>query len=322
MDGPRDDKGKMILVTGAGGFIGTALVGELARRNTSFRPVSRTGRDGHFPIRDIGPDTDWTAALRGVDAVVHLASNAHAPDQAPAPSEEATLNLARQAARAGAKRFVFISSVKVNGEATELGRPFTADDPPDPQDAYAQAKLETERGLFALSRQTGLQVTVLRPPLVYGPGVKANFAAMMEWANRGIPFPLRAFGNRRSFVYVGNLVDLVILCVSHPNAAGQVFLVSDGEDLSTAELFRRIARALGRSSWIMPVPAPLLTFAATAIGQRTVANRLVGSLQVDISKTRQFLGWTPRTSVDEGLRQTALCFQQAELALDPIARSA
>jgi UDP-glucose 4-epimerase len=312
----------MILVTGAGGFIGTALVGELARRGIPYRAVSRAGHNGHFPIRHIGPDTDWVAALDGVGTVVHLASNAHAPDQAPAPSVEATLNLARQAAEAGARRFIFISSIKVNGEATELGRPFTADDPPNPQDAYAQAKLDTERGLFALSRETGLEITVLRPPLVYGPGVKANFAAMMEWANRGIPFPLRAYGNKRSFAYVGNLVDLIILSVSHPNAAGQVFLVSDGEDVSTAELFRRMARALGRTSWIMPVPAPVLTFAATAFGQRSAANRLVGSLQVDLTKTRQLLGWTPRKSVEEGLRQTARSFQSAELALDPIARSA
>jgi len=312
----------MILVTGAGGFIGTALVGELARQGIPYRAVSRAGHNGHFAIRHIGPDTDWAAALDGVDTVVHLASNAHAPDQAPAPSVEATLNLARQAAEAGARRFIFISSIKVNGEATELGRPFTADDPPNPQDAYAQAKLDAEQGLFLLSRQTGLEVTVLRPPLVYGPGVKANFAAMMEWANRGIPFPLRAFSNKRSFAYVGNLVDLIILSASHPNAAGQVFLVSDGEDVSTAELFRRMARALGRTSWIMPVPAPVLTFAATAVGQRSAANRLVGSLQVDLTKTRQLLGWTPRKSVDEGLRQTARSFQQAELALDPIARSA
>lgn len=312
----------MILVTGAGGFIGTALVGELARRGISFRAVTRAGLDGNFAIRHIAPDTDWTAALDGVDTIVHLASNAHAPGQAPAPSVEATLNLARQAVDAGARRFVFISSIKVNGEATEPGRPFTADDPPNPQDAYAHAKLETELGLFALSRATGLEVTVLRPPLVYGPGVKANFAAMMDWANRGIPFPLRVFGNRRSFAYVGNLVDLIILSVSHPNAAGQVFLVSDGEDMSTAELFRRMAGALGRASWIMPVPAPVLTFAAIAIGQRTVANRLVGSLQVDLAKTRQLLGWTPRKSVEEGLRLTARSFQHTELALDPLARSA
>ena len=177
----------MILVTGAGGFIGTALIEELARRDISFRAVSRAGRNGHFAIRHIGPQTDWAAALEGVHAVVHLASNAHAPGQVPEPTADATLNLARQAAEAGVKRFVFISSIKVNGEATEPGHPFTADDPPNPQDAYAQAKLDTERGLLALSGRTGLEVAVLRPPLVYGPGVKANFAAMMEWAKRGIP---------------------------------------------------------------------------------------------------------------------------------------
>jgi UDP-glucose 4-epimerase len=312
----------MILVTGAGGFIGTSLVGELTRRNIGFRAVTRAGGNGHFPILHIAPDTDWSDALAGVAAVVHLASNAHAPDQTPAPSVEATLNLARQAAKAGAKRFVFISSIKVNGEATELGRPFTADDPPNPQDDYGRAKMEAEQGLLALSRETGLEVTVLRPPLVYGPGVKANFAAMMDWANRGIPFPLRAVRNKRSFIYVANLVDLIVMCLSHPNAAGQVFLASDEEDMSTAELFQRMARALGRPSWTIPVPAPVVNFAASAIGQRTLANRLTGSLQVDIVKTRQLLGWRPPHSVEEGLYQTARAFQRAELTLDQAARSA
>lgn len=310
----------MILVTGAGGFIGTALISELARRDLAFRAVSRLA--GRFAIRQIEPDTDWTAALDGVEAVVHLASNAHTLGRMPEPSVEATLNLARQAAAAGVKRFVFISSIKVNGEATELGRPFTADDPPNPQDAYARAKLETEQGLFALARETRLEVTAIRPPLVYGPGVKANFAAMMEWANRGIPFPLRTFDNKRSFAFVGNVIDLIILCVSHPGAAGEVFLVSDGEDISTVDLFRRMAAALGRTSRMLPVPPQVLTFVATAIGRRTVAARLTGSLQLDLAKTRKLLGWTPPFSVDEGLRATARCFRQAELTLDRIARSA
>jgi UDP-N-acetyl-alpha-D-quinovosamine dehydrogenase len=320
----------MILVTGAGGFVGRAVVSELAKRGTSYRAVTRWACEGCFGIGNIGPATDWTHALEGVEAVVHLASRAHVVSGAAAGSPacfastdvDATLNLARQAAGARVKRFVFISSIKVNGEATRRGRPFTAEDAPNPQNPYARSKFDAERGLFALSAETGLEVSVIRPPLVYGPGVKANFAAMMEWVNRGVPLPLGAVNNKRSFVFVDNLADLIILTAIHPAAAGQVFLVSDGEDISTTEMLRRMAQALGRTSWIMPVPAPLLKFAAAALGQREVTSRLTESLQVDIGKTRDLLGWAPRWSVQEGLQETVRSFQRADVALDPIARSA
>lgn len=319
----------MILVTGAGGFVGRSVVSELARRKILYRAVTRFAREGSFGIGNIGPFTDWSHALDGVDTVVHLASRAHVTRAAAIGSPElrstdvgATLNLARQSRAAGVKRFVFISSIKVNGEVTQCGRLFTAEDMPDPQNAYAQSKFDAEQGLFALSAESGLEISVIRPPLVYGPGVKANFAAMMEWVNRGIPLPLGAVDNRRSFVFVDNLADLIILTATHPEAGGQVFLVSDGEDISTTELLRRIAHALGRTSWIMPVPAPLLKFAASAIGRREITSRLTDSLQVDISKTRELLGWTPRNSVDDGLRETARAFQRVDLALDPVARSA
>lgn len=320
----------MKLVTGAGGFIGTSLVSEMTRRRIPYRAVTRRGQNS-FVIPHIDEQTDWTAALEGVDAVVHLASRAqHVPDEAAALDDvqlqrsnvEATLNLGRQAARAGVKRFVFISSIKVNGEASPPGRPFTAADRPNPQNPYAQAKLDCEAGLFALSRDTGMEVTVIRPPLVYGPGVKANFGTMMQWIDRGIPLPLGAVSNKRSFVYVGNLVDLIIVAAEHSRAAGEVFTVSDGEDMSTSELYRRLAQALGRQYWVMPFPATLLKFGATLLGKRDVANRLIDSLQVDFSKTHEMLGWTPRIDVNDGLRQTARSFQQPELALDPIARSA
>jgi nucleoside-diphosphate-sugar epimerase len=334
----------MILVTGAGGFVGKAVVSELARRGTPCRAVTRRPREGYYSIGHIDPATDWTHALHEVETVVHLASRAHVLNEkvlktalnergatetvagSPACFQstdvDATLNLARQAARAGARRFVFISSIKVNGEATRPGRPFTAEDASDPQNPYAQSKFDAERRLFALSAETGLEVSVIRPPLVYGPGVKANFATMMEWVNRGIPLPLGAVKNRRSFVFVDNLADLIILTAVHPKAGGQVFLVSDGEDISTTELLERMAQARGRTSWVIPVPAPLLKFAATALGQRDVTSRLTDSLQVDIGKTRDLLGWAPRISVDEGLRRTARSFQRLDLALDPIARSA
>jgi UDP-glucose 4-epimerase len=302
----------------------------LVTRGIPFRAVTRTRREGYFSIGNIDPATDWSEALEGVAAVVHLASRAHVMNETSAGSPTrlqsadvaATLNLARQAARAGVKRFVFVSSIKVNGEATEPGHPFTAEDRPDPQNPYARSKFDAERRLFEFSAETGLEVSVIRPPLVYGPGVKANFATMMEWVNRGIPLPFGAVNNKRSFVFVDNLADLLILTAIHPKAGGQVFLVSDGEDISTTELLQRMARALGRPSWIMPVPAPLLTFAAAALGQRAVTSRLTDSLQVDIGKTRKLLRWTPRSSVDDGLLQTARSFKRDAVALDPIARSA
>lgn len=320
----------MILITGAAGFVGTSLISEMARRRIPYRPVTRRRAQSSFAVSDIDGQTDWTAALEGVEIVVHLASRAHVT-HATAPLAEAcihsnnvdaTLNLARQAARAGAKRFVFVSSIKVNGEQSSPGRPFTAADRPNPQNPYAQSKLDAELGLIGIARETGLEVTVIRPPLVYGPGVKANFGTMLNWIDRGIPLPLGAVDNRRSFVYVGNLVDLIIVAARHPAAAGEVFTVSDGEDMSTTELFRRLAQALGRPCWVMPVPPLLLKFAATMLGRRDVADRLIDSLQVDCSKTRETLGWAPRISVDEGLRQTARSFQRPELALDPVARSA
>jgi nucleoside-diphosphate-sugar epimerase len=211
----------------------------------------------------------------------------------------------------------------VNGEATVLGRPFTAEDTPNPQNPYAQSKLDTEHALFALaSRSSGFEVTVIRPPLVYGPGVKANFASMMDWVNRGIPLPLGSLHNKRSFVFAGNLADLIILTTIHPNAAGQVFLVSDGEDISTTELFKKVAEALGRPAWAMPIPAPLLALVAAAIGRSAAVGRLTDSLQVDVTKTRKLLGWVARTNVSEGLRQTARSFQRPALHLDPKVRSA
>lgn len=318
----------MILVTGAGGFIGTAVVSELARRAIPHRTLTRVQGDADFGIGNIDPGTNWTAALDGIDAIIHLATSAQLNESVADPvahcraNVDSTINLALQAMKAGVRRLVFISSVKVNGEATRRGRPFTAEDAPDPQNHYARFKLEAEQGLFDLSRGTGLEVTVIRPPLVYGPGVKANFARMMDWVNRGIPLPVGSIHNKRSFVFVGNLADLIILTTLHSDAGGQVFLASDGEDISTTELFGKLARALGRPTLMVPIPASLLTFVAGAIGQGAIASRLTDSLQVDITKTRSLLGWVPRKNLDEGLRLTARSFQRADLYLDPQARSA
>ncbi|MCW2312600.1 UDP-glucose 4-epimerase family protein [Rhodoferax antarcticus] len=311
----------MILVTGATGFVGSAVVQRLLADDDSRQVVVAVRRDGQqWPAKvlprvtgELEPSTDWTVALDGVSAVIHCAARVHVMSDTDAePLEEfrrvnveGTLNLARQAAAAGVRRFVFVSSIKVNGESTQLGSPFKADDAPAPLDAYGVSKMEAEQGLRELATQTGMEVVIIRPPLVYGPGVKANFAAMMRWLQRGVPLPLGAIHNQRSLVALGNLVDLIVLCLTHPAAANQTFLVSDGEDVSTSELLRRMGQALGRPARLVPLPASILKLAAAMVGKSDVAQRLCGSLQVDISKTRQLLGWTPPLSLDEGLLRAA-----------------
>jgi nucleoside-diphosphate-sugar epimerase len=211
--------------------------------------------------------------------------------------------LARQAAAAGVRRFIFVSSAKVNGEATLPGQAFTADDTPNPKDPYAVSKLEAELRLREIAAATGMEVSIIRPPLVYGPGVKANFDSMLRWLALGVPLPLASVDlNRRSLVSVGNLVDLILLCLHHPAAADQTFLVSDGEDLSTVQLLDRAAKAMGRSARLFPLPPALLKLSLILLNRPQIYQRLCGSLQLDISKTRTLLGWTPPVSVDDGLR--------------------
>lgn len=302
-----------VLVTGAAGFVGTRLTTVLAGTpGISVRPAVRRLAGGPgVAIGEMSPTTDWTAALAGIDVVVHLAARVHVMHEAAADplqrflrtNTESTLHLARQAARAGVKRLVFLSSVKVNGEHTQPGQPFRASDMPAPEDAYAISKHRAELGLHEIAASTGLEVVVIRPPLVYGPGVKANFAALLTAVARGVPLPLGLVDNRRSLVALDNLVDLIANCLTHPGAAGQTFLVSDGEDLSTAELVRRLATAMQRRAHLLPVPVWTLKTAAALFGKRPQVQRLCDNLQVDISATRERLGWTPPLSVDEGLRR-------------------
>ena len=309
----------MILITGATGFVGSRLVERLIEDNKVIRACIRQDNKKISPgaattqIDGLTANTHWAAALSDVKTVIHSAARVHVMNDLSADplvefrkvNVEGTLNLARQAATAGVRRFIFISSIKVNGEGTEPGKPYTADDTPAPSDAYGISKLEAEQGLLRLAAKTGMEVTIIRPVLVYGQGVKANFLNMMKWLDKGIPLPLGAIHNKRSLVALDNLVDLVVACLDHPAAVNQVFLVSDGEDLSTSDLLRRMGKALGKPARLLPFPASWLNLAATLVGKRNVAKRLCGSLQVDIEKTRQLLGWTPPLSVDQGLKRAA-----------------
>jgi len=265
-------------------------------------------------VGDLNASTNWSNALKGVDIVIHTAARAHIlKNVAPDPLGEyrevnsnGTLNLARQAAIAGVKRFVFISSIGVNGNNNI--RPFRVDDQPNPVEPYAQSKWEAEQGLMQLVAETGMTVVIIRPPLVYGPGAPGNFGSLVRWIDKGVPLPLGAIRNHRSLVGIDNLVDLIIRCIDHPAAANQVILAGDGEDLSTTELLRGVGKAMGKPARLIPVPAGLLQFGATLLGRKAMAQRLLGSLQVDISKTCELLDWKPPYTVEEGLRR---CFERS-----------
>lgn len=309
-----------LLLTGASGFVGSALLHRLVATGQGLRACYRalppTQPEGVecLVIPDFESASAWRDALKGVTVLVHAAARVHVMNEDVTDplqefrriNVEGTLALGRWAAEAGVQRFVFISSVKALGEETLPGAPFSADTPPAPEDAYGISKWEAEQGLRQVARETGMEVVIIRPPLVYGPGVKANFASMMRWLSRGVPLPLGAVKhNRRSFVALGNLVDLIVVCTRHPAAANQTFLVSDGDDLSTAELLKRMGQALGRRVLLPAVPLCWLRWGARLSGKSGIYDRLCGSLQVDIQKTLQLLEWTPPLTVDEGLMLVA-----------------
>lgn len=306
----------MILLTGATGFVGQALVNELlaqgdqvkalVRQVTNVLPSSVEQLEG--ALQDIQSSS---VIFAEVNTIVHCAARVHIMnDLVTDPLAEfrkvntaGTLNLAKQAAEGGVKRFVFLSSIKVNGELTE-GKPFSPEDDFIPTDPYGLSKYEAEQGLLALAKETGMEVVIIRSPLVYGPGVKANFSSMLHWVNKGVPLPLGLVHNKRSFVGLDNLVSFILLCMTHPKAASEVFLISDGEDVSTTELLHKVAKAFGKRTCLVPIPVNWMTLSAKLIGKEDVANRLFGSLQVDSSKARELLGWEPVITMDEQLKKT------------------
>jgi len=311
---------RRILVTGSTGFVGRRLCSALREQGLDVReavrrsPAVNAGLDV-VAVGAIDGQTDWRRAVEETGSVIHLAGRAHVMREDEADplavyrrvNVAGTVRLALQAAAAGVRRFVFVSSVKVNGEAT-TGRPFTEADVPAPLDAYGVSKHEAEEELKDIGRESGMEIVVVRPTLVYGPDVKGNFLSLLHWLRRGLPLPLARCDNRRSFTGLTNLADLLIQCVLHPAAANETFLAADGEDLSTPELLRRMARALGRKARLLPFPPAMLRVAAGVVGRPGVYERLCGSLRVDASKARELLGWRPPLTVDEELARTARWF--------------
>jgi nucleoside-diphosphate-sugar epimerase len=289
-----------ILVTGASGFVGGHLLTRLAAQSSvvvrgAVRGTPAGNHSGLIAVGEINGNTDWSEALQEQRVIVHTAARAHImADTAADPLTEfrsvnvaGTLNLAHQAAKAGVSRFVYISSIKVNGEHTPLGKPFTADDIPVPEDHYGVSKLEAETRLHEIASETGMEVVTIRPPLVNGPRVKGNFANMIKLVGKGLPLPLGAIHNKRSLVALDNLVDLIITCIDCSTSANQVFTAGDGQDVSTTELLRGVGRAMGKPARLIPAPAGMLMFSAGLLGKKAVAQRLLGSLLVDISKNKR-----------------------------------
>lgn len=310
-----------LLLTGSTGFLGKVLTPSLNRDGIELILAGRDGNkksdSNYIYVNGFNLDSQFNLMSQRCDVVIHCAARVHVMNDSSADplnefravNTDGTLNLAQQAADAGVKRFIFISSIKVNGELTELGFPFKPDDNFVPTDPYGLSKYEAEVGLRKIAEKTGMEVVIIRPPLVYGPGVKANFAAMMKWMGKGLPLPLGGIKqNKRSLVSVDNLVDLVATCIDHPKAANQTFLVSDDDDVSTSQLLVNMASALQVPNRLLPIPSSWFALAAKIIGKPAISQRLCGSLEVDISKTKELLNWNPPYSSAECMKKTADAF--------------
>ncbi|OQW49993.1 UDP-glucose 4-epimerase family protein [Candidatus Raskinella chloraquaticus] len=311
-----------VLITGANGFVGRALASHLAAEEAMTVRVAVRRLSRPFPasvdVRDNLDldDADWSSALRTIDVVIHCAARVHVRNDTATDAiaefrktnTDGTLKLAKKAAEAGVKRFIYLSTIKVNGNSTNDRPPFSANDIPAPTDPYGMSKMEAEIGLLELAKKTGLDIVIIRPPLVYGPGVKANFLSLMRLVNWSIPMPFGRIDNKRSFVAIDNLVDFIKTCCVHPSARNQIFMVSDGADLSTTHLIRMIGQALGKPTYLIPTPSNLMFYAARMFGKAEIADRLIGSLQVDIEKNNYLLNWTPPVKMDDALKQTADMF--------------
>ncbi len=316
-----------VLVTGGNGFVGQSLCQQLLQQDYFVRAAIRdfnktVPASEKVLIGNLDANTDWSLALQDIQVVIHLAARVHVMKETSSDAlaefrkvnVEGTLNLARQAVQAGASRFIYLSSIKVNGEQTSDGMPYTPEDEPNPVDPYGISKQEAEKALRQLALETGLKVVIIRPPLIYGPSVKANFQSMMRIIDKNVPLPLAAINNKRSLVALDNLIDLILTCIKHPAAVNQTFLVSDGHDLSTPELLKRMAVALGKRAYLLPIPTVLLVSVATMLGKKAIAQRLCGSLQVDISKSRELLGWQPPLCVDDALDKVAQSYKNKHSA--------
>ena len=313
-----------ILITGANGFVGKAITLKLADNKVNKVSVAIRDLAFEFPpnievYKHFDLETaDWSAVLKDVDIIIHCAARVHVMNEKSNNPIEAfrkvnvngTLRLANQAASLGVKRFIFLSSLKVNGENTEIGKPFTAEDRPNPLDPYGVSKFEAENGLLKISRESKLEIVIIRPPLVYGPGVKANFLSMLRWLDKSIPLPFGWTENKRSFVALDNLVDLISICCVHQAAKNQIFMVSDGKDLSTTELLRYIGNTLNKKTRLISIHPNIMSFVAKLLGKSGLSQRLLGSLQVDISKNKLLLDWVPPIKVDEALNKTVDYFRK------------
>ncbi|KDN28660.1 UDP-glucose 4-epimerase [Vibrio fortis] len=305
-----------VILTGASGFIGSKLLEQLPAKSTLSlgRKKPKTQASEQFFHLEIGSDTDYSMALNGVDVVIHLAARVHVMDDKSIDplnvyrevNTAGTLNLARQAIKSGVKRFIFISSIKTNGENTNGKAPFNFSSPRASEDFYGQSKSEAEIQLLELAKKTELEVVIIRPTLVYGAGVKANFASLINLVCKGFPLPFGLINsNKRSLVSVTNLVDLIITCIDHPKAKNQVFLVSDDHDVSTSEMVKQMSVACGKNNFQLPVPVWCYRLVGKLLKKEDVVDRLIGSLQVDISHTKETLGWTPPQSLQDGFKETA-----------------